>query len=374
MADRVTETQPKTRIPVADPSRAAVARREELSEVFDRFLTGGRYILGPEHSGFEDEFASFLGVPYCLGVACGTDALELALIAVGCREGDVIVTTANAGGYTTAAARKAGLRVRYADVDPVTLTLSRSTAEEALAPDARAVVVTHLYGLLADVEGIGALCRDRGVALVEDCAQCAGARRDGRRAGSFGDAAAFSFYPTKNLAALGDGGAVATGRDDVAERVRRLRQYGWDEKYRVSLPNGRNSRLDELQAAVLRFRLRRLDELNARRRAIVGQYEEAVPGHVGRFATGSGEDYVAHLAVVVAKDRERLRMAMEEAGIGTDVHYPTADHRQPAWRTDYPDVSLPVTEHVVAHVLTLPCFPELREEEIERVCEVLRGL
>lgn len=359
---------------MADPSRGAVALREELSGVFERFLASGRYVLGPEHAAFESEFADFLGVRHCLGVASGTDALELALIAVGCQEGDTIVTAANCGGYTTSAALRAGFRVRFADVDPATLGLSRSTVEEALASEVRAVVVTHLYGLLADVEEIGALCRDREIALVEDCAQCAGARREGRRAGTFGDAATFSFYPTKNLAALGDGGAVTTGSDDVAERVRRLRQYGWDEKYRVSLPRGGNSRLDELQAAVLRIRLRRLDEWNARRRAIVEQYTTALAGHTGRFVVGSGEEYVAHLAVVVAADRERLRVAMDEAGIGTDVHYPTADHQQPAWRGDYGDVSLPVTEHAAEHVLTLPCFPELTEEEVERVCEVLRGL
>jgi aminotransferase EvaB len=374
LAHGVTETQPKTRIPVADPSRAAVALREELSGVFDRFLASGRYILGPEHAAFESEFADFLGVRHCVGVASGTDALELALIAVGCQEGDAIVTAANCGGYATSAARRAGFRVRFADVDPTTLALSRSTVEEALASDVRAVVVTHLYGLLADVEGISALCRDREIAVVEDCAQCAGARRDGRRAGTFGDAATFSFYPTKNLAALGDAGAVTTGSDDVAERVRRLRQYGWDDKYRVSLPRGRNSRLDELQAAVLGIRLRRLDEGNARRRAIVEQYATALADHAGRFAAGSGEEYVAHLAVIVAADRKHSRDALEEAGIGTDVHFPIADHQQPAWRGDYRDVSLPVTEHAVAHVLTLPCFPELTEEEVERVCEVLRGL
>jgi aminotransferase EvaB len=359
---------------VADPSRGVAALREELSEAFSRFLASGQYVLGPVHAAFESEFASFLGVRHCVGVASGTDALELALIAVGCREGDAVLTAANCGGYATSAARRAGLRVRFADVDPTTLGLSSSTVEEALASDVRAVVVTHLYGLLADVEGIGALCRASGIALVEDCAQAAGARRNGRRAGTFGDAAAFSFYPTKNLAALGDGGAVATNSDEVAERVRRLRQYGWDEKYHVSLSGGRNSRLDELQAAVLRTRLGHLDEWNARRRAIVERYVTTFPDHAGRLVAGSGEEYVAHLVVVVAADRTRMRAALEGAGIGTDVHFPIADHQQPAWRSDYRDASLPVTEHAVAHVLTLPCFPELTEQEVQRVCEVLSDL
>jgi dTDP-3-amino-2,3,6-trideoxy-4-keto-D-glucose/dTDP-3-amino-3,4,6-trideoxy-alpha-D-glucose/dTDP-2,6-dideoxy-D-kanosamine transaminase len=374
LAHDVTETQPTTRVPVADPSRAASALREELSGVFDRFLASGRYVLGPEHAAFETEFAGFLGVRRCVGVASGTDALELALLAVGCRGGDAILTAANCGAYTTGAARRAGLFVRFADVDAATLGLSPSTVEEGLIPEVRAVVVTHLYGLLADVEGIVALCRDRGVAVVEDCAQAAGARRNGRRAGAFGDAAAFSFYPTKNLAALGDGGAVTTDSDDVAERVRLLRQYGWDQKYRVSVLGGRNSRLDELQAAVLRIRLGRLDEWNARRRLIVQRYAAALASGAGRFVARDGEDYVAHLAVVAAQDRESIRASLEAAGVGTDVHYPIADHRQPAWSEDYADVRLPVTEHAVEHVLTVPCFPELTEEEVARVCEVLRGL
>jgi aminotransferase EvaB len=370
----VALTQAQTRIPVADPGRAALALREELSGAFDRFLTSGRYILGPEHAAFESEFARFLGVRHCVGVASGTDALELALMAVGCRSGETILTAANCGAYTTTAARRAGFSVRFADVEPITLSLSRSTVEDALTPDVRAVVVTHLYGLLGDVEGIVALCRERGIAVVEDCAQAAGAERDGRRAGAFGDAATFSFYPTKNLAALGDAGAVSTDSDDVAERVRLLRQYGWDTKYRVSVRGGRNSRLDELQAAVLRIRLGRLDQWNSRRRRIVELYADALPPRVGRFVKHSGGDYVAHLAVALVEDRERVTARLEEAGIGTDVHYPITDHQQPAWRDEYADVRLPVTEHAVGHVLTLPCFPELTADEIDSICEVLREL
>lgn len=367
-------TQQKSRIPIADPSRAALAIREELSTVFDRFVTSGRYILGPQHSAFESEFAGFIGVQHCVGVASGTDALELALLAVGCHIGDTVVTAANCGAYAATAARKAGLRVLFADVEPSTLNLSTSTVEAALTTDTRAVVVTHLYGQLADVEGIVALCRDRGIAVVEDCAQAAGARRGGRRAGAFGDVAAFSFYPTKNLAALGDGGAVTTNSDAIADRVRRLRQYGWDTKYHVSIDGGRNSRLDEFQAAVLRIRLGRLDAWNARRREIVRRYAAALALEVGRIVAGTGEEYVGHLAVAVFEDRERVRATLEAAGVGTDVHYPIADHQQPAWREDHAGTRLPVTEYAVDHVLTLPCFPELREDEVVRVCEVLGGL
>ena len=367
-------TQVRERIPVSDPKRAAVALQEELSAAFGRFVAGGRYIHGPEHAAFESELARFLGVRHCVGVASGTDALELALLAVGCRVGDEAVVAANCGGYTATAARKIGLRVRFADVDPTTLSLSRTTVEAVLTPATRAVVVTHLYGLVGEIEQIADLCRNRGIAVIEDCAQAAGARSGEHRAGALGDVATFSFYPTKNLAALGDGGAVTTDSDDVADRLRRLRQYGWDRKYRIAIPGGRNSRLDEIQAAVLRIRLERLDEGNARRRGIVRRYAAALPLQAGRFVTREGDDYVAHLAVLVVDDRESVRAALDADGVDTDVHYPIADHRQPAWSSDYGDVHLPVTEHAVEHVLTVPCFPELTEDEIERVCEALRGL
>ena len=361
-------------VPIADPRRNVETQRGELDEAVARVLSAGRYILGPEHDAFEAELTAYLGARHCLGVASGTDALELALLAVGCRPGDEIVTAANAGFYASAAALSAGLRVRYADVDETTLALSAASVEAALTPATRAVVVTHLYGLLAEVEAIVALCRGRGVAVVEDCAQAAGARRGGRAAGTFGDAGTFSFYPTKNLAALGDGGAIVTGRDDVAESVRRLRQYGWEGKYRVAAPHGRNSRLDELQAAVLRVRLPRLDAWNERRRAIASRYRAALPGGTGRLVGGVGDEYVAHLAVALVEDREGVRARLQEAGIGTDVHYPVPDHRQAVWGGAMASVRLPVTERACERVLTLPCFPELADNEVDRVCESLHEL
>jgi dTDP-4-amino-4,6-dideoxygalactose transaminase len=362
------------RIPVCDPGRAAASQRTELRRVLDGVLASGRYVMGRQHDAFEDELATFLGVGHCLGVGSGTDALELSLLGVGCKAGDEVVVAANAGGYASAAARNVGLRVRLADVDPVTLSFSAASLEPALGEATKAVVVTHLYGLVAEIEAIAVLCAARGIALIEDCAQAAGARRNGRRAGAFGDAAAFSFYPTKNLAALGDGGAVATSSDEIAERVRRLRQYGWGRKYEVTVTGGRNSRLDELQAAVLRARLPRLDDANAARRSIVRRYAEALPDEAARFVARDEEDYVAHLAVLVADEPLRVAAALERAEIATEVHYRTPDHRQDAWRADHRDTRLPVSEHACDHVLTLPCFPELTHEEIDRVCEVLRGL
>jgi dTDP-4-amino-4,6-dideoxygalactose transaminase len=361
-------------VPVADPARAVRAERPALERALRRVLDSGRYVLDREVQGFENELAAHVGVDECVGVASGTDALELALRAVGCAAGDEVVTAANAGFYASAAALAVGMRVRYADVDPASLTVSVESVEDALTPTTAAVVVTHLYGLLADVEAIVALCRRRGVKVVEDCAQAAGARRGGRRAGSFGDAAAFSFYPTKNLAALGDGGAVATSDTGTAGRARMLRQYGWESKYRVAAPGGRNSRLDELQAAILRARLPLLDVANDRRRAIVRAYEKVLAGASARLVTRAGEDSAAHLAVVVVDERDSVRAALAAEGVGTDVHYPVADHRQPVWGDRHADVRLPVTEEAVDRVLTIPCYPELTDEEVERVADALRRI
>jgi dTDP-4-amino-4,6-dideoxygalactose transaminase len=367
----MTSTADTTAVPVADPGRAVSEHREELLGAIERVLAAGRYVHGPEHAAFEEELASFVGVAHCAGVANGTDALELALAAVGCSPGDMVVVAANAGGYATAAAGRLGCTVVFADVDPITLGLTAATVESVLTGATRAVVATHLYGLMCGIESLVALCQERGIAVVEDCAQAAGARRGGLRAGAFGDAATFSFYPTKNLAAIGDGGAVVTNDAAIDERVRALRQYGWSEKYRVDVPGGWNSRLDELQAAILRVGLAHLDERNARRRDFVRRYADALPAHAGRVVWNDGEDFVAHLAVILANDRESLQEALAAAEIGTDIHYPRADHQQEAWRTDD---SLPVTEHAVAHVLTIPCFPELTRGEVERIAGVLIDL
>ena len=353
-----------TPIRVADPVRAVSADRAALDVALGRVLDSGRYVHGPEHAAFEEELAAFLGVAHCAGVASGTDALELALAAVGCTPGDEVIAAANAGGYATAAARKLGCAVRYADVDSVTLGLSRETVEAALTDATRAVVATHLYGQMCDIEGIVELCRGRGIAVVEDCAQAAGARRGGRRAGTFADAAAFSFYPTKNLAAIGDGGAVVTG--DSARR--RARPRAPPVRLVGEVPRRGRGRLELSSRRAAGGRPARSGSPVSTSGTSGGGRSSAATRRrcragAGRFVMSDGEDYVAHLAVIVADDRDRLADALSAAGIGTDVHYPVADYDQPAWRTD---ARLPVTDHAVAHVLTVPCFPELTDEEVDR--------
>ncbi|WP_369139992.1 DegT/DnrJ/EryC1/StrS family aminotransferase [Modestobacter versicolor] len=364
-------------VPLNDLRRGYDDRADELAKVTAEVLSSGWYVLGPQHDAFEAEFAESLGVDHCIGVANGTDALELALLSVGCRPGDEVVTAANAGFYTGTAARKAGLTLAFADVDPDTLLLTAATVEPALTERTRAVVVTHLYGRLADVAPLRELCRARGVALVEDCAQAAGAVGEEGAAGSLADVAAYSFFPTKNLGALGDAGAVVTNDPDRAALLRRLRQYGWSAKYTVSEERGRNSRLDELQAAVLRVKLPYLAEANARRRAIVARYVEALGAGERRMVHGSAVDstaYVGHLAVMSTPSRDADRAALTAAGIRTDVHYPVPDHRQPVLGDSYADVHLPVTEAAAEQILTLPCFAEMTGAEIDRVCDVLHQL
>jgi len=229
-----------------------------------------------------------------------------------------------------------------------------------------AVVATHLYGLLCDMEEIGALCNRYGIPLIEDCAQAHGAARGGQRAGSFGDAAAFSFYPTKNLGALGDAGMVVTSDQGIATRVRLLRQYGWNPKYHVTVEGARNSRLDELQAAILSAKLPHLEHWNARRREIAARYSKGLRNPRVQPPEIRGSDYVSHLYVVVCEERDSLRAHLASTGVGTEVHFPVPDHRQ-ALFAQRGQSALPVSEWLSERVLTLPCFPELRDEEVDFV-------
>jgi dTDP-4-amino-4,6-dideoxygalactose transaminase len=363
-------------IPFNDLSRFAPEVRTRIDAAIARVLSSGWFVLGPEHDAFEAELAAFLGVENAVLVANGTDALELAFAAVGVTAGDPIVTVANAGGYSSIAARLIGAEPIYVDVDPLTLQATpdavRSAIEQAATPP-RAIVVTHLYGGMAPVAEIVAVAREHGIPVIEDVAQALGATRDGRRAGTFGDIATTSFYPTKNLGALGDGGAVVTSDPELAATVRRMRQYGWEGKYNIAHPRGRNSRLDELQAAILRERLPQLDAWNQRRRDIHLRYEAAVSANA-RLVNTADESFIGHLAVLEVDDRDGVRERLLEDGIKTDVHYPIPDHQQPLIAQERPRPALPVTERAAGRILSLPLFPELRDDEIDRICAALGRL
>ncbi|SMC23442.1 dTDP-4-amino-4,6-dideoxygalactose transaminase [Andreprevotia lacus DSM 23236] len=356
-------------LPINDLARHNGPLDGEIRVAIDRVLQRGYYILGPENQAFEAEFAAYLGVAGCVAVGNGTDALELALRALHIGPGDEVVTVANAGMYAGTAIHAVGATPRYVDIDPASMLLDVSLLPAATNDKTRAIVVTHLYGRMADVEAVVAFARPRGIAVIEDCAQAHGARRNGKLAGSVGDLAAFSFYPTKNLGALGDGGAVVSSDAGLLARLRGLRQYGWTSKYHVGMAGGRNSRLDEIQAAILRCKLPHLDGWNARRRAIIARYNAGLSGLGWQLPPAPGEGDVGHLYVVRAPQRDAVRAALTAAGIASDVHYPVPDHQQAALPMQ---ASLPVTEVAAAELLTLPCFPELTDAELDQVIAACR--
>lgn len=359
-------------IPMNDLARGIRRDSEALNAAITEVLDSGYVIMGPNHSAFQRELAAYLGVSHVIGVASGTDALGLAIKAVMPVGRNTVLTAANAGGYTTTAAKYAGFNVLFADVDDQSLCLTAANVDAALTDDVGVVVVTHLFGNLTDIDDLITLCHARDIRVVEDCAQAMGARRDGRFAGSFGDIATTSFYPTKNLGALGDGGAVVTNNGGIAAAVRQLSQYGWGTKYHVDIAGGTNSRLDEIQAAMLRVRLPLLDGLNARRRYIVSQYCDAAIGTSIRVLPAATESHVAHLAVARSSNREEARDALLKFGVRTDVHFPVPDHRQLGFGLT--QTSLPVTEGAATEIFSLPCFPELTDEEVLVVCTAIESL
>jgi dTDP-3-amino-2,3,6-trideoxy-4-keto-D-glucose/dTDP-3-amino-3,4,6-trideoxy-alpha-D-glucose/dTDP-2,6-dideoxy-D-kanosamine transaminase len=355
-----------------DLGRHQAANADVISVALERTLKSGWFILGRECKAFEADFAAYCGVSHCVALGNGTDALELALRAVGVTQGSRVATVANAGFYSTAALQMIGAAPVFVDVDESSFLMSVTHLEQALArDDLDALVVTHLYGRLGDMERIMWLAGRAGTPVVEDCAQAHGASRNGRRAGSFGDVAAFSFYPTKNLGALGDAGAVVTRHAAVAQSVQKLRQYGWGSKYCVETLGGRNSRMDELQAAVLRAKLPRLDGWNARRREIAARYTQRLQRSGLSCPEVSGDDYVAHLYVVRTDRRDELREKLASADIATDVHYPVPDTKQRCWPPDREWPRLAVTERLAAEVLSLPCYPELSDEEVQTVISTM---
>lgn len=359
-------------IPTNSLQRHIAPLREELVAAAAAVIDSGHYVLGPAVTAFEQAFAGYCGSAHCVSVANGTDALELSLRTLGIEPGARVAVVANAAMYATTAVLAVGAEPLFVDVLPGAATMDPPQFEAALAanPQIAAVIVTHLYGRLADIEAIQALCRPRGIRVVEDCAQAHGARApDGRRAGAIGDIGCFSFYPTKNLGALGDGGALLMSDPALAERARALRQYGWHGKYLNAEAGGRNSRLDELQARFLLAMLPHLEAWNARRREIANAYAHGIRNQAIEVGAAVGEEHVAHLYVVRCARRDALRAHLEAHGIQSEVHYPRPDHRQPCHGSRFDNVSLPVTEAEAERVLSLPCFPELTDAEVQRVVD-----
>jgi len=365
-------------IPQTDPGAGYRAARTAIDAAITRVLDGGAYILGPEVETFERDFAAYIGCGHAVGVASGTDALVLALKALQPAPGDYVITVSHTAVATVAAIELAGARPLLVDVDRATMTLDATCLARALeAPPGpiAAIVPVHLYGQAADLGAILALAQRHGVRVVEDCAQCHGARLGGRRLGTFGDLAAFSFYPTKNLGAIGDGGMVVTDDAALAERVGALRQYGWRERY-VSDTTGVNSRLDALQAAILGVKLARLDADNAARAAIAALYDAGLAASgLTLPARRAGGTHVFHQYVVRHARRDALREALRRDGIGTGIHYPVPVHRQPAYagRIAIGPGGLAESERAAAEVLSLPIYPQLDADAARRVVAALKA-
>lgn len=363
-------------VPLQDLSRQTEALFPPISEAVLRVVKSGWYSMGDELVQFESEFSAFLGADHCVGVANGTDALELALKAAGVGSGDDVLTVANAGMYAVCAILATGATPCFVDIDPVTMNMSPDSLKEIISSKHAAVITTHLYGRMADISRICEIAQQQNVPVIEDCAQSVGATVDGKASGTWGAAGCFSFYPTKNLGALGDAGAVVTNHPKIFENLKFLRQYGWTEKYRSDISGGRNSRMDEIQAAILRVKIPYLKKWIETRRGIIRTYRKSMGESDTRLAPDYGEADCAHLCVLQSGNRDLLRTKLNDVGVSTDIHYPILDYNQLSVRArsdiNTDGLSLPVSENVTNQILTIPCFPELTGDEIAHISNSLK--
>jgi dTDP-4-amino-4,6-dideoxygalactose transaminase len=349
-------------VPYLDLGAVNRELQDEIEAAVLRVVRSGRYVLGPEVEAFESDFAAYCGSAHAVACASGLDALVLALRGLGVGPGDEVIVPSNTYIATWLAVSAVGATIVPVEPDEDSALIDVDGARAAIGPRTAAVLAVHLYGRLVDWRPLRALCDERGLALVEDAAQAHGAARDGRRAGAVGHVGCFSFYPSKNLGALGDAGALTTDDPGLAERVRVLRNYGARERYRNEV-RGVNSRLDPIQAAVLGVKLAHLDADNARRRAVARVYDAGLAGLDGIAIPPAGdEDHVHHLYVVRAAERDALRAHLGAAGIGTEVHYPIPPHLSEAYAgLGLGPGSLPIAERLADEVLSLPMAPQLSE-------------
>jgi dTDP-4-amino-4,6-dideoxygalactose transaminase len=358
-----------------NPKAGYVAHQAEIDVAIKRVLDSGWYILGKEVEAFETEFANYCNASHCISCANGTDALELALRALNISAGDKVITVANTAVATVAAIERAGAIPLFVDINPSTYTMCPDALSKLLSEhneNIKAVIAVHLFGHPADMQTICGVAQQYELSVIEDCAQAHGAMINGNKVGSFGDAATFSFYPTKNLGALGDGGAVITNNADLAIRMQAIRQYGWEERY-VSSCQGINSRLDELQAAILRVKLQYLNLNNRQRQKIAGKYNKALSNipNITLPHEMTGSSHVYHQYVIQISGRDELKEFLQDNGIGTAIHYPVLIHKQPAYGR-YSMVNLPISERLNENILSLPMFPELDENSVETVINSIK--
>ncbi|PWG63919.1 DegT/DnrJ/EryC1/StrS family aminotransferase [Spiribacter halobius] len=364
-------------IPMVDLTAQYAELRAEIDAGLAEVLDGARFILGPNVQAFEAEVADYLGVPHAVSCASGTDALHLALAAAGIGPGDEVITSPFTFIATAEAIRYLGAEPVFVDIDPRSFNIDPAAAEAAIGPRTRALLPVHLFGQPADMPALTALAERHGLVLVEDCAQSFGASVDGAQTGSLGAAGAFSFFPSKNLGAYGDGGLVSTSDDGIAERLRALRNHGSRERYHHHMI-GYNSRLDEMQAVILRSKLKRIDRYNAERRRVARRYSAALaglPGLTPPHEDGIGH-HVYHQYTLLCADgprRDALMQALQQAEIGCAIYYPIPLHRQEVFADRYAGVHLPIAEDTARRCVSLPIYPELPDATVDHIAEVVRS-
>jgi dTDP-4-amino-4,6-dideoxygalactose transaminase len=346
--------------------------RDEIDTAVQRVLRSGWYILGPEVEAFEAEFAAYHGGGYVVSVANGTDAIELALKAYDIGQGDEVMTVSHTAQPTVNAIEQTGATPVLVEVDERTYTIDPAAVEAALTPRTKAIIPVHLYGQTADMTALKQLAEKHALLLIEDCAQAHGAKHHGKLAGTMGHAAAYSFYPTKNLGALGDGGAIFTPDANIAARLKRLRNYGQSRTYHY-VEKGVNSRLDEMQAAILRVKLAHLDDHNAQRRGIAQIYTAALHGVTLPY-TAPENEHVYHLYVIRHPQRDTLMQRLQEQGIGTKIHYPVPVHLQQPHIATFGAVQLPHTQRIAAEIVSLPLYIGMTPETAETVAAALNHI
>lgn len=367
-------------IPQSNPKANYLAHKVEIDAAINRVLESGRYILGEEVSAFEKEFAAYIGIPYVVGASSGTDALHLALRACGVKQGDKVITVSHTAVATVASIEICGAVPVLVDIDPQTFTMDTDCLEKTIknlcSSDNRtikAIIPVHLYGHPADMSAIMKIARCYNISVIEDCAQSHGASIGGQKTGTWGDLAAFSFYPTKNLGAIGDGGAVITNSPKLAETVCMMREYGWRKRYISDIP-GINARLDEIQAAILRVKLKYLDKENARRQRLAHIYDSMLSDTPLILPkTKKGVTHAYHQYVIQVKERDALRSSLEEQGINTLIHYPTPIYLQPAYqgKVIIGKGGLGHTEQACLEVLSLPIYPQMEEEQVQKISKLV---
>ncbi len=362
-------------VKVNDLSEHIEIYSSELKKKLIDVVESSWFLLGNETKAFEENFAKYIGTKYSVSVANGTDAIELSLRALGVKAADKVVTVANAGAYTTIALNLIGAIPVYVDIDE-SLNMNLTSLADCLEKnsDIKAVVVTHLYGNIAQVDKIVELCKKYSIRVLEDCAQAHGASLNGKKAGSWGDIASFSFYPTKNMGALGDAGAINSSDETLFNAVKKLKQYGWSSKYLIDTSHGRNSRMDEMQAGALNIFINHIDGWNLKRQKIAKRYMKGLKDLDLTLPLDQAEGSVFHLFIIRLNKRNELKEYLHENGVQTDIHYPVPDHKQEIMKNlDFIAMDLSKTEQYSSEIITLPCYPELSEDKIDYVIQKVKS-